>query len=85
MAKDDAQKTRQDYAKGYKPETVLDETADKRVFMADIGTTVTSHGDGTHTVAPDLVERAKEIKAFNADPDRENRAVAERLQRGEKK
>ena len=58
---------------------VVDETAKTVVYPADLGYTVTSHGDGTPSISPQLVERRAEVKEFNASPDRENEAVAKRL------
>jgi hypothetical protein len=57
----------------------VDESADTHVYPADIGYTVTSHGDGTPSIAPQLVERRKELKEINADPDSTNVEVAKRL------
>jgi hypothetical protein len=65
-----------DEATGY---DVLDRTADTVVYPADIGYTVTSHGDGTPTISPQLVERREELAKFNDDPDRANKEVARKL------
>ncbi len=64
---------------GFKAHDVVDESAAKQVYMADLGNTVTSRGDGSPTVSPDLVARRAELKEFNANPDRDNEAVAEQL------
>ena len=58
---------------------VVDASADTVVYPADLGYTVTSHGDGTPSISPQLVERREELAKHNADPDRDNRAVAKRL------
>ena len=57
----------------------VDESADTHQYRADVGFTVTSHGDGTPSISPQLVERRQELKEFNADPDRENVAKAKEL------
>lgn len=57
----------------------VDESADTHVYAADIGNTITSHGDGSPSISKQLVERREEVAEFNDDPDRENRKVAERL------
>jgi hypothetical protein len=61
------------------PRNEVDESANTSVFLADIGETLTSHGDGTPTVSPQLQELAKEEAERNADPDRDNRELARRL------
>jgi hypothetical protein len=61
------------------PRVESDESGNTKVHLADIGDTLTSHGDGTPTIAPDLQERAQKEAEFNADPDRDNREVARRL------
>ncbi len=66
---------------GFKAHDVVDESAAKQVYMADIGHTLTSHGDGSPTISPDLVARRAELKEFNSDPDRESKAVAEQLKK----
>jgi hypothetical protein len=58
---------------------VLDRTADTVVYPADVGYSVTSHGDGTPTISPQLVEKREEEAKYNADPDRANKAVAKKL------
>jgi hypothetical protein len=57
----------------------VDESANTRQYAADVGFTVTSRGDGTPSISPQLVERRKELKEFNADPDRDNVAKAKEL------
>ncbi len=84
MADDNAKNANASAAKqdsGFKAHDVVDESAAKRVYLADLGTTVTSHGDGSPTVSPDLVERRAELKEFNAHPDRDNEALAEKLKK----
>lgn len=66
---------------GFKAHDVVDESAAKQVYMADLGTTVTSHGDGSPTVSPDLVARRAELKEFNAHADRDNEALAKQLKK----
>lgn len=61
------------------PRAESDESGNTKVFLADVGETLTSHGDGTPTIAPDLQERAQKEAEFNADPDRDNREVARKL------
>jgi hypothetical protein len=57
----------------------VDESAGTQLYAADLGYTVTSHGDGTPSISPQLVERRKELKEFNANPDRENEELAKSL------
>ncbi len=64
---------------GFKAHDVVDESAAKRVYLADLGHTLTSHGDGSPTVSPDLVARRAELKEHNAHPDRDNEALAKQL------
>ncbi|MDP9478352.1 MAG: hypothetical protein M3R38_22170 [Actinomycetota bacterium] len=59
----------------------VDETANTNIYLADIGTSLTSHGEGDATISPQYVARREEVREFNADPDRDNRAVARRLGR----
>jgi hypothetical protein len=61
---------------------VLDGSADTHLYMADVGYTVTSHGDGTPSISPQLVARREELKAINANPDAGNEALAEQLNQG---
>jgi hypothetical protein len=61
------------------PRREVDETANPHVYLADIGETLTSHGDGTPTIAPELERLAAEEAERNADPDRANREVARSL------
>jgi hypothetical protein len=56
-----------------------DDSADTVQYAADVGFTVTSHGDGTPSISPQLVERRKFLKEFNANPDRENEELAKSL------
>ena len=60
---------------------VVDGSADTTVYPADLGYTVTSHGDGTPSISPQYVERREELAERNSDEgvDAENRAVAKRL------
>ncbi len=60
---------------------VTDETANKQVFLADIGTSLTSHGDGQSTLPPDMVTAREDEEERNEDPDRDNRALARELGR----
>lgn len=60
---------------------VADETANKQVFLADIGTSLTSHGEGESTLPPDMVAAREDEAERNSDPDRENRALARELGR----
>jgi hypothetical protein len=57
----------------------VDESANTVQYAADVGFTVTSHGDGTPSISPQLVERRAEIKEFNANPDRDNVETAKNL------
>ena len=57
----------------------VDESANTVVYPADVGFTVTSKGDGTPSISPQLVERREEVKKHNADPDRDNKETAKRL------
>ncbi len=41
---------------------VVDRTSGPPQYPADIGTSATSHGDGTHTIAPDLIKRREEMR-----------------------
>ncbi len=56
-----------------------DETANKRIFAADLGTSVTSFGDGESTLPPDMVTAREQEAERNANPDAENEAVAREL------
>ncbi len=58
---------------------VVDASADTTIYPADLGHTVTSHGDGSPSISPQLVERREELAEFNGSPDRDNEAVAKRL------
>ncbi len=60
---------------------LVDETAGTNVFLADIGTSLTSHGDGESTLPPQMVEARERELEFNSDPDRENREIARSLGR----
>jgi hypothetical protein len=60
---------------------LVDETAGTNVFLADIGTSLTSHGDGESTLPPQMVEAREREAEFNEDPDRENREIARSLGR----
>lgn len=56
-----------------------DESAGTFIYPADIGFTVTSHGDGTPTISPDYIEAAQDEADRNADPDWENKETARAL------
>lgn len=58
----------------------VDKSAAMELHMADLGHSVTSHGDGSPTISPDLVERRKVEAEYNDNPDRENVAIAKKLQ-----
>ncbi len=60
---------------------IVDESAEKVVHLADLGTSLTSHGDGSATIAPDYIKRREELAKINADADRDNRALARKLGR----
>jgi hypothetical protein len=57
----------------------VDESADTHVYPADIGFTVTSHGDGTPSISPQLIERREELREINDNPDRDNEKLAKEL------
>lgn len=57
----------------------VDESAATYVYPADIGHTLTSHGDGTSSISPDYIEARQDEAERNADPDHKNREVARSL------
>lgn len=57
----------------------VDESAATYVYPADLGYTLTSHGDGQPSISPDYVEAREDEAARNADPDHKNREVARSL------
>lgn len=58
---------------------LYDESAGTHIYPADIGYTVTSHGDGQPTMPPQYVTAREEEAERNADPDAPNREVAREL------
>ena len=58
---------------------VVDASADTVLYPADLGHTVTSHGDGSPSISPQLVERREELAEINGSTDRENEAIAKRM------
>ena len=57
----------------------IDESAATYIYPADIGHTVTSHGDGTPSLSPDYVVAREEEAERNADPDAQNKEIAREL------
>lgn len=61
------------------PEDHVDDSANTYVYPADLGYTVTSHGDGTPSISSDYLVAREEEAERNANPDARNEAVAREL------